>query len=126
LKNLGNVHIKATGPITLYGPFGRLRASWFNRPAAKGYLPGPLTVLPGVRRLFKFSAPRPFWPGKYRAVVDLSIGEGDNLQAQVGFWYLPNLAPPLLFLLLSLLTFGAFKARKRLVPAFRVLIKGGG
>ena len=124
LKNLGNVHIKATGPITLYGPFGRLRASWFNRPAARGYVPGPLTVLPGVRRLFKFSAPRPFWPGKYRAVVDLTLEDGQTLSASGGFWYIPNLIPVFFSLLLLALTVGGFRARKRLIPAVRVLLKG--
>lgn len=116
VKNLGNVHLKPVGTITITNMWGQQVAS-MNLDSRN--------VLPdSVRRLENTWDTR--WGfGRYQATVVMIFGQ-DQLQraAVTHFFLLPYKLMLLIALVVILLSLLIYKSRKRLGQALRILVTG--
>lgn len=113
LSNLGNVHIKPSGFVTIYNVFHRKIAE----------LPiDQRNVFPGSDRQIAVIWPQAkLWGGYYRAEATAVYGSTNQpLTSSVSFWAFPKMAAISIALVLLLI----IVLRKRLVHAVKVLIRG--
>lgn len=114
--NTGSTSTKPLG--VAYEPTGELRLKdsagiTIRRQPVKGAL-----VFPGAKRRLTSTIRKPFWLGRYTAVMSLSPGTGRPAETKsVSFWAISPLAALLLLLLLLLIAagLGGWRRRRRSV-----------
>lgn len=89
IQNSGNVHVKPTGTIDIYNMFGQkvdtLRVN--GDPANNS--DQPKSVLPNSIRRFETVWNQAWGLGQYKAVANLTYGDGKTLQQELTFWMIP-------------------------------------
>lgn len=114
LKNTGNVHFKPTGQIVIKDTFGSEVASipLDNR-----------NVLPdSIRQITSEWLTGGFKMGRYTATLTVVFGDTDEIRtAETSFYIFPYQTVVPIILGISLIVFIAYKGRKRIVRAVKVL-----
>lgn len=112
-NNLGNVHVKPSGFVTIYNVFQRKIVE----------LPiDQRNVFPGSDRQIAVIWPKSkLWGGYYRAEATAVYGSSNQLMTNsIAFWVFPKVIAIVLAVLLLIFVF----IRKRIARAIRILIRG--
>lgn len=117
IKNEGNLHIKPIGTVTVNNLFGK-KVAVINVE--------PKNVLPGAIRKNSVSWDQKLLlGGKYTAFLSLTYGsESTMMVSSTSFYGFPFKIGGAVLLVLIILAFLAFKARKRIKLALRILLSG--
>ena len=117
IKNEGNLHVKPMGTVTINNLFGK-KVAVINIE--------PKNVLPGAIRKNSVSWDQKLLlGGKYTAFLSLTYGSESTMMVSfTSFYGFPFKIGGAVLLVLIILAFLAFKARKRIKLALRILLSG--
>lgn len=117
IKNLGNVHTRSAGKLIITNIISK--KSWeISVPE--------MTILPGKIRQQKIAISGLKWPGIYQAKLQLTYG-GDKIPIEntLTFYYLPLLEIIVIIVIAGIVVSIIWhKPRRRIIRAFRVIIRG--
>ncbi len=113
IKDIGNVHEKPSGNITIKNFFGQAVATL---PLDQHF------VIPGaIRRWHNTWSPKGFTMGRYTATLNATYAGNKTLTASLSFVVFPYKLIGIIVLILLILFFVFWRGRKRFSKAFRIL-----
>lgn len=114
VKNTGSTHFKPTGQIVIKNMFGK-KVATLELPK-QNVLPDSIRALTTTWQKPKYSI------GRYTAELTVVSGENNEIRtAKTSFYIIPYQTIMPILIILTVVGYILFKARKRLVLAFRVL-----
>lgn len=89
IKNDGNVHVKPTGTLDIYNTFGQKVDTLRVNGDPNDPKNTPKSALPNSIRRFDTTWDQGWGFGQYRAVANISYGDGKTIHEEITFWMIP-------------------------------------
>lgn len=109
LQNTGTTHYRSRYNL-------QIKDLIFNGTAAS--MSGEALILPGTVRLVSDTLPAPFWPGLYKAIYNIGLGDNPSVTKTALILYMPIWALIIIVILFAVLIYWLTRNRRRLTKRF--------